>query len=68
MCIRDRYLLRVVKGTAIAREVTVGPGDWSYPVADQAADTTLGQLFEIHVAQLSDAFGAGPFARITVND
>ncbi|MFZ1661198.1 MAG: phage tail protein [Paracoccaceae bacterium] len=66
--LRERYLLRVVKGTAIAREVTVGPGDWSYPVADQAADTTLGQLFEIHVAQLSDAFGAGPFARITVND
>ena len=66
--LRERYAVRVVKGTAIAREVTVGQADWSYPVADQVADTVLGQPFEIHVAQLSDAFGAGPFGRISIND
>jgi hypothetical protein len=66
--LRERYLLRVVKGTAIAREVTVSQSDWFYAVADQAADTVLGTPFEIHVAQLSDAFGAGPFARISIND
>jgi hypothetical protein len=66
--LREIYVLRVVLGTTTLREVTLGLPQWSYSQALQSADGTASQPFEIHVAQISDAFGAGPFVRISVND
>ncbi|MCV2871099.1 glycoside hydrolase/phage tail family protein [Defluviimonas sp. WL0050] len=62
----ERYLVRVVESSLIRREVFVAQPNWTYTTAMQAADAVTAP-FEIHVAQLSDAFGPGPFRRITVN-
>jgi hypothetical protein len=62
----EAYLVRVVSGAATLREVTVSAPAWTYPVADEAADAPA-LPYEIHVAQLSDTFGPGPFARVTIN-
>jgi hypothetical protein len=62
----EAYLIRVVQGAAVLREVSVGQPQWTYSVSMMAADA-VGSSFEIHVAQLSDTYGPGPFARITVN-
>ncbi|PKP75672.1 MAG: host specificity protein [Alphaproteobacteria bacterium HGW-Alphaproteobacteria-6] len=64
---REAYLLRVVQGGAIRREVTTFAPGWIYGAALQAADAVAAP-YEIHVAQLSDAFGPGPFTRITIDD
>jgi hypothetical protein len=62
----EAYLVRVVQGAAVRREVTVGQTAWTYPAGMQAADA-VAVPFEIHVAQLSDSFGPGPFRRIVVD-
>ena len=66
--LRELYQLRVVVGAVVLRELTLGVSQWIYPGALQSIDGILAQPFEIHIAQISDAFGAGPFARMTVND
>jgi hypothetical protein len=55
-------------GASLRREVTLGQPAWTYSQAMRVADGALAQPFDIHVAQISDLFGAGPFVRITVND
>ena len=61
----ELYLVRVLEGTAVKREVTVGAASWSYPAALQAADGIAG-AFTLEVAQVSDVYGPGLAARITV--
>ncbi|ADE85443.1 phage conserved hypothetical protein [Rhodobacter capsulatus SB 1003] len=61
----ELYLVRVLEGTAVKREVTVGEASWSYPAALQAADGIAG-AFTLEVAQVSDVYGPGLAARITV--
>lgn len=63
---RELYLVRVSVGGAVFREVTVGQPAWTYTASQRAADGLLAQQVDIAVAQLSDAFGAGPFTRITI--
>ncbi|GAB4384025.1 baseplate multidomain protein megatron [Albidovulum sp.] len=63
----ELYLVRVMQGGAVLREVIVPQAGLLYGAAQQAADGALAP-FEIHVAQLSDLFGPGPFARITIDD
>ncbi|MCB2137017.1 MAG: glycoside hydrolase TIM-barrel-like domain-containing protein, partial [Rhodobacteraceae bacterium] len=63
---REVYVLRVVQGGAIRRETSIAQPSWTYPAALQAADSVAAP-FEIHVAQLSDAFGPGPFARTIID-
>lgn len=63
----EAYVVRVVRGSEIRREAIAPMRDWSYPATLRAADG-VGAPFEIHVAQLSDSFGAGPFARIVINE
>ena len=46
--------------------MTVGAAHWTYTAGMRAADGVAAP-FEIHVAQLSDAFGPGPFKRIMHN-
>ena len=62
----EAYVLRVVQGGTVVRENTLGQTDWTYPVGMQAADGVTAP-YEIHVAQVSEAFGPGPFERIAIN-
>jgi hypothetical protein len=62
---REAYLVQVLAGASVVREVLVTVPDWVYPVAQQAADGTLGGCV-LRVAQLSDRFGPGPFAQLAV--
>jgi len=62
----EAYLLRVTEGAAVVREMTIAQTQWTYTAAMRGSDG-VGSSFEIHVAQLSDSYGAGPFARITVD-
>lgn len=64
---REAYEVRVVVGGAIVREEAVSAPVWTYSAVQRAADAASAG-FEIHVAQLSDAFGPGPFERIEIND
>ncbi|PPB81309.1 putative tail protein [Albidovulum inexpectatum] len=62
----ERYLVRVVEAGQVRREVIVGATQWSYSAAERAADG-VAIPFEIHVAQLSDLFGPGPFRKGVVD-
>ena len=62
---RETYLVQVISGSLMVREVSVMVPNWTYPVSQQAADGTLGGCL-LRVAQVSDRFGPGPFAQIAV--
>jgi hypothetical protein len=62
----ESYLVRVVKGGTVRREITIAAPQWIYGATQKAADGVAAP-FEIHVAQISDQFGPGPFARIDVD-
>ncbi|KMK67701.1 glycoside hydrolase TIM-barrel-like domain-containing protein [Puniceibacterium sp. IMCC21224] len=57
----ESYLLRVLKGETLVREVQVGTPGWSYTVAMQGEDAISGE-YDIAVAQVSARYGPGPFA------
>ncbi|MDT8326176.1 MAG: glycoside hydrolase/phage tail family protein [Roseovarius sp.] len=58
----ESYLLRVMRGPAVLREVIVATPLWTYPAAARAADgPDTGKRVE--VAQISASFGPGSFAR-----
>ncbi|ANP35252.1 phage host specificity protein [Phaeobacter gallaeciensis] len=59
---REEYLLRVLRGPVVLREVTLSAPGWSYSAVMQVADGAL-PGDRIEVAQVSDRFGAGPAAR-----
>jgi len=62
----ESYLLRVRGGgEALLREESVSTPGWSYDAAAQAADG-VALPFAVEVAQMSDRFGPGPFARIEI--
>lgn len=61
----ERYLVRVMQAGAVVREVIVAIPNWTYIVADQAADAVAG-LVEIQVAQISATYGPGLFGRLAV--
>jgi hypothetical protein len=57
----ERYVLRVMRGGQVLREVTAERPDWIYPAAARVADgPDSGKRIE--VAQLSASFGPGTFA------
>ena len=62
---RESYLVRVMLGAAVVREVAVVTPSWGYPAAIRAFDGTLGGC-TIMVAQVSDRFGPGPFAAVAL--
>ncbi len=62
----ETYLVRAVKDGVICREDLTDAPAWVYSAAMRAADGIASE-YEIHVAQLSDVFGAGPFARMTID-
>lgn len=56
---REAYLLRVLRGVQVLREVQLSAPGWTYPAGLQAADG-LQAGDRVGVAQVSDRFGAGP--------
>ncbi len=61
----ESYLVRVMDGATIRREVTVASPAWTYTAAMQAVDG-LSPPFDIAVAQVSASFGPGLFRSLTV--
>jgi hypothetical protein len=61
----ESYLLRVVRGSTVLREVTLTRPEWRYDASFKAEDGTT-TPFEVHVAQISAKFGPGVFAQIIV--
>lgn len=60
---RERYLVQVIDGTLVAREIEVTEPRWTYTSAFQAADS-ISSFASVRVAQISDRFGPGPFVTI----
>jgi hypothetical protein len=63
---REEYLVRVLQGAALVRELSVFAPAWTYSASLRASDgVTPG--FAIEVAQISESFGPGPFTRIIID-
>lgn len=60
----EAYLLRVIAGGSVVREVEVTQPSCVYTAAQGAADGVSG-AFEIAVAQVSARFGPGPFQTVS---
>ncbi|MEJ6391816.1 glycoside hydrolase TIM-barrel-like domain-containing protein [Gymnodinialimonas sp. 2305UL16-5] len=63
----EQYLLRVSDASATRREELLTSPNFIYTDAARAADGTQSS-YTIEVAQVSERFGPGPFARIEIND
>ena len=64
----ELYELRVLDGAgAIIRTRQVTSPAFTYTAADQAADA-IAPPFAVEVAQISQSYGPGPFARIDIDD
>lgn len=61
----ESYLVQVLDGETVLREVTVGQSDWTYDTTMQSADGATGATL-IAVSQLSARYGAGPAVRTTL--
>lgn len=57
---REAYVLRIRQGAQVLREIEVSSPTFLYTAAMKAVDQA-GAQWRVEVAQLSDAFGAGPF-------
>ena len=63
---REQYLLRLRRGGVVIHEARVDRPECDVPFGVWQEAISAG-AFTIEVAQLSDAFGAGPFARREIN-
>ena len=57
---REAYLVEVRQGAAVLRRAEVAGPEWTYPADWRAADGAV----RVHVAQLSQRFGPGPWRGI----
>ncbi|MBD3786443.1 MAG: glycoside hydrolase/phage tail family protein, partial [Sphingomonadales bacterium] len=62
---QELYLVRVLEGGAIRREVVTTSPAFSYPAAQKLADGITGD-FSLSVAQISQEYGAGLFTTLAV--
>lgn len=62
----EAYRVRVLHDGAVRREETVSAPNWSYGAAARAEDGVT-VPFTVEIAQISDLFGPGHEARITLN-
>lgn len=60
----ERYNVRVFRDGALVRSATVTEAEWSYTAAMQNADGA--GAIRVDVAQVSDLYGEGPSASITI--
>ncbi len=63
----EAYRLRVFDGAAMVREVDLGTAGWTYTAAMKASDGVTGG-YAVEVAQISERFGAGLYARIELDE
>ncbi len=63
----ESYLLRIRDAGGVVREEVLSAPAFTYTAAMRSADAPE-TPFTIEVAQVSDRFGAGPFARIEIDD
>jgi hypothetical protein len=63
----EQYLLRILDAGGLRREETLSTPAFTYSDAMRGADGTA-PAYSIEVAQVSDRFGPGPFARIEIDD
>lgn len=61
----EAYLVRVMRGSEVVREVEVGAPSWTYAAAARVSD---GPGCRLEVAQLSRAFGAGPAVALALRE
>ncbi|MGH1577201.1 baseplate multidomain protein megatron [Planktotalea sp.] len=61
---QEQYLVRVVVGGQIVREEMTASAHYTYPLSARVEDGAMG-VYEFRVAQISDRFGPGLFARLT---
>ncbi|WP_085308691.1 baseplate multidomain protein megatron [Planktotalea arctica] len=59
---REQYVLRVLIGGIVVREEVLDAPAFTYRLADRIADGASG-IYELRVAQVSERFGPGLFAR-----
>ncbi len=62
---RETYLLRISANGVLLRKAELGAPGFAYTAAMRTADGAAGPLV-VQVAQISEAFGPGPFAEIAV--
>ena len=62
---REQYLAQVIVGGVVVREELLTTQDYLYPMSTRLADGATG-LYEMRIAQVSDRFGPGLFARQVV--
>ncbi len=63
----ERYHLRITDASGLLRETELSSPSYTYSAVDRAADGAQ-TPFAIEIAQVSDRFGPGPYARIEIND
>lgn len=61
------FMVRILQGSSVKREVFTNNPTWTYTAAEQAADGHSGPA-EIEVAQVSASYGAGSAARLAFTD
>ena len=64
--VSEDYLIRVWQSDALVREEIVPVPSWTYPNTELVADGVVG-TFDVEVAQMSDLYGPGNEARISIN-
>ena len=57
----ELYILRILQGESLVREVQIPTCEWVYTSSMQASDG-VGSSFAVAVAQVSARYGPGPFA------
>ncbi len=62
----EAYHLQLYEGALLRREADVTVANWTYSAAMQAADG-VAAAYSVHVAQVSERFGAGSYVRIDLN-
>ncbi len=61
----ESYVVRIIQGAAVLREVMVGTTAWQYSPAMQSTDGVVAP-FDVAVAQISATYGEGPVQRTRV--
>lgn len=61
----ESYVLRIMDGQSVVREVTTSTLAYTYTAAQKALDG-VSAPYGVEVAQVSQRFGAGPFRRIEI--
>lgn len=63
---REQYVVQIVKNGILVRTDLVEAAQFNYSLSQRSADSVTGG-FELRVAQVSEHFGPGLFARLSVS-